>query len=201
MMVVVHYWNASQLFILSVIRYFLFVCCLKMLFLSLNKYFILCLSIVLYFIMTVTLGQLLFQLQATKSNLRLYESLNFKSIKIHHGIIFNQICIKEGLFPKYTHFNLHDPTAQDETFTMSYRHELLKFQLNKNQSTIQDLQHNIAQIRHEIDSFIPCDQHTCSIINNAITMIDQLNQDRNHTGLITINVIFIYSLHHFILGS
>ena len=23
--------------------------------------------------------------------------------KAHHGIIFNQLCIKEGLFPKYTH--------------------------------------------------------------------------------------------------
>ena len=23
--------------------------------------------------------------------------------KTHHGIIFNQLCIKEGLFPKYTH--------------------------------------------------------------------------------------------------
>ena len=59
-------------------------------------------SIVLFFIMTVTLGQLLFQLPATiESNLRLYKSLNFKSIKTHHGIIFNQICIKEGLFPKF----------------------------------------------------------------------------------------------------
>ena len=44
--------------------------------------------------MTVTLGHLLFQLPATiKSNLRLYESLNFKSIKTHHGIIFNYIYI------------------------------------------------------------------------------------------------------------
>ena len=54
--------------------------------------------------MTVTLGQLLLKLPAAlKSNLRLYESLNFKSIKTQHGIIFNQICIKEGLFPKYIH--------------------------------------------------------------------------------------------------
>ena len=44
--------------------------------------------------MTVTLGHLLFQLPATiKSNLRLYESLNFKSIKTHHGIILNHIYI------------------------------------------------------------------------------------------------------------
>ena len=35
------------------------------------------------------------------------EQISVKSIKTHHGIILNQICIKEGLFPKYTHIYIY----------------------------------------------------------------------------------------------
>ena len=82
----------------------------------------------LYVAMTLpVLGQLIFPLsQLTKSEVRRYERCSFKRVRRTCSMVFNQICMREGLLPTHTNIRLHDEAAKDEPFTLEFRRCLLQ---------------------------------------------------------------------------
>ena len=107
--------------------------------------------------MTV-LGQLLTQLNAESTNLvRSIEKTQKKLINARNSVIFNETCIKNGLFPKYTNLKLHDPTIQERKFTLHFRRRLVEEQLqekNLEVTKLEDQQRKLQNdfAKQEIDS-------------------------------------------------
>ena len=60
-------------------------------------------------IMTLpTLGQLLYPLPNESKNLvRRYERCSFKLVRKKCSLVFNQLCLREGLLPKYTNIYIY----------------------------------------------------------------------------------------------
>ena len=63
----------------------------------------------LYVAMTLpVLGQLIFPLsQLTKSEVRRYERCSFKRVRRTCSMVFNQICMREGLLPTHTNIYIY----------------------------------------------------------------------------------------------
>ena len=85
------------------------------------------------------LGQLIFPLaQSTKSDVRRFERCAFKIVRRKCSTVFNQICLREGLLPKYTNIKLHDEAAKDEPFTLEFRRCLLRREIDHANTIISD---------------------------------------------------------------
>ena len=54
-------------------------------------------------------GQLLHRIENTdiKNNIRSYENIKKRILSARYGILFNQICLDEGLYPILTNINIY----------------------------------------------------------------------------------------------
>ena len=96
----------------------------------------------------MSFGQLLHLLdnEELKKEIRNFEKQKKHIISAKYGIIFNQTCLNEGLYPTFTNFKLHDPEARHESFSMKYRRDLIQFQLNKHKNTVDHINSTIMQL-------------------------------------------------------
>ena len=70
----------------------------------------------------MNLGELIYNLDYNNKKLiRKIENLNKKLNNINNSIVFNELCIKEELLPKFTNIRLNDSTIRNSDITISYR--------------------------------------------------------------------------------
>ena len=120
------------------------------------------------------LGELLGRLDVSdKSNFRKLERLNEKLEKLKIGLQFNKTCLKEGLLPKFTNINLHDPSAQTQRFTFEYRKKLVQHQIDSGSDKLNTLEGQICELTSELNDSI-----SDSILRNRIfTILDHLKEN------------------------
>ena len=106
-----------------------------------------------------TVGQLINNLSDdNKSNFRKIEKLNKSLVNKQNGILFNETCIKEMLLPKYTEIRQYVPVARNQKFTMDYRENVLKFQLEQHKQNVPKLINEITEITNKLFSNITEEQ-------------------------------------------
>ena len=66
-----------------------------------------------------------------KAFFRKLEKVQTKIIKCKYSIIFNKTCLKENIFPRYSNLRLHDQAARNQQFTLEFRSNLIKFQIDE----------------------------------------------------------------------
>ena len=100
-------------------------------------------------------GNLLYNLQEEeRSSVRKIEKVSKKLISAQYAVIFNNICIKENLLPKYTDIRPHDPAVRRSEFTLQYRRDLLLHQLEKKEKQIKELEIELHLAKGRWDSYI-----------------------------------------------
>ena len=62
---------------------------------------------------------------------RKLERLQKQLINCSLGVRFLQICLNEGLLPKFTDIKPYDPALREAEFTRNFRKELLQHALDK----------------------------------------------------------------------
>ena len=62
-------------------------------------------------------------------SIRQFERINQKLCGQKMSIMFNQICINEGMLPKYTYFKIYNPAAHKYNSPLKYRRDLVKRQI------------------------------------------------------------------------
>ena len=68
------------------------------------------------------LGELIFNLpENLKNEVRKFEKCMLKCTKIKLSCVYNDVCIRENILPKYTDINLHDRAAIQDEFTNEFR--------------------------------------------------------------------------------
>ena len=107
----------------------------------------------LYVAMTLpVLGQLIFPLsQLTKSEVRRYERCSFKRVRRTCSMVFNQICMREGLLPTHTNIRLHDEAAKDEPFTLEFRRCLLQREIEHANNDLADIEKEAMEIKANLE--------------------------------------------------
>ena len=96
----------------------------------------------------LNIGQLLHELDNvdTKHKIRFYGKIKKHILLTNYGIYFNQLCLNELLYQIFTNIKLPDPEAHDEIFSLKYRRDLIKFQLNKHKNTLTEIEPQLPNI-------------------------------------------------------
>ena len=99
---------------------------------------------------STTFGSLLFCLPPQeKSIARKLEKLLYKLNAAETAVIFNRICLQEGLLPKYTQLRLHDPDAARDGHTRAFRRRLAVRQLESKKDIVRRLKKEVADLRQQ----------------------------------------------------
>ena len=65
------------------------------------------------------LGALLSLLSPSqKKSVRSLEKARKKLVNAHYSRVFNEVCLRDNLYPKYSNIRLHDKDALKERFTL-----------------------------------------------------------------------------------
>lgn len=74
------------------------------------------------------------------------QKLNRKLSKARTAILFNDICLKENILPKYTNVRLHDQRAKQQSFTEAFRRNLVEHQLKLKEEQVKELQQKLVTL-------------------------------------------------------
>ena len=75
--------------------------------------------------------------------------LNRKLSKAKSAVLFNDICLKENILPNYTNIRLHDQRAKQQSFTSTFRQNLVKHQLKLSEERVEDIQKKLIPL-HQV---------------------------------------------------
>ena len=101
----------------------------------------------------MNLGNLLFLLpQELKKKIREIEKLSYKLNAVETAVIFNKVCLKEGLYPKYTNVRLHDPNARTAPATIVFRRQLVHRQLEEKKKEKIEAHDHLQRLHQEWDA-------------------------------------------------
>ena len=75
-----------------------------------------------------------------------FEKVQCKLARNESSRVFNETCLREGLLPTYTNVRLHDNAARNEQFTVKFRQQLIKRQLENSQTIYQTLKTKADQL-------------------------------------------------------
>ena len=89
--------------------------------------------------------------ETTKRTFNRIQKLNRKLSKAKSAVLFNDICIKENILPKYTNVKLHDQRAKKQPFTETFRRKLVEHQLKQKEAQVKDLQQRLAKLYESLD--------------------------------------------------
>ena len=127
--------------------------------------FILIISII------ASLGQLLYSLTPDQRNtVRRLENETKKLNNAKHAVVFNDVCIKENLLPKYSNINLHDRAVQHEDFVTDFRKRLTSEQLARKKELLKKLTEEVRRCRTDFDN-LDADGEIKGKIDDALSTI------------------------------
>ena len=78
------------------------------------------------------------------------QKLNRKLSKAKTAVLFNDICLKENILPKYSDVKLHDHRAKKQPFTETFRRNLVEHQLNQKQTQVSELQQKVDALNKKL---------------------------------------------------
>ena len=76
------------------------------------------------------------------------------------SVVFNELCITEGLLPKYTIHKLHDAAAKQNKTITEFRKELIQKQLTSAKNEIKHLNEEFEKIRDQLKKKISLNEFT-----------------------------------------
>ena len=89
------------------------------------------------------------QLIHSSENKELYrklEKVRSKIINLKWSVIFNDTCLNENLWPKYTKIRNHDPALSNTDLNLNYRRSIMKREITKSQDQILKSELELQQI-------------------------------------------------------
>ena len=104
------------------------------------------------YITIANFGQLLFTLTHTQRGIvRRLENETKKLHNVHNAVVFNEVCIKENLLPKYSNICLHDRAVQHQDFVTDFRKRLTTEQLSRKKELLKKLTEDVTKCRTDFD--------------------------------------------------
>ena len=89
--------------------------------------------------------------ETTKKTFNKIQKLNRKLSKAKSAVLFNDICLKEHILPKYTNIRLHDQRAKKQLFTEAFRRNLVEHQLKEKQAQVSELQKKLVTLHEALN--------------------------------------------------
>ena len=88
---------------------------------------------------------------ATKKTFNKIQKLNRKLSKARTAVLFNDICIKEDILPKYTNLRLYDHRAKKQPFTETLRRNLVEYQLKQKEEQVKELEQKLVTLHDQLN--------------------------------------------------
>lgn len=92
-----------------------------------------------------------------KLSFRNLEKLSSKLVNVEQHRNFNVQCIQHGLSPKYTNIRLHNADAGTQPFVHRFREDLVKYEVERQESEIQNLKLQLEDHRAGFKSLVNSD--------------------------------------------
>ena len=97
------------------------------------------------------LGELLFSLPIdVKQVVRSFEKVCIKLVKAKYSRLFNEVCIHDNMYPKYSNIRLYDKNAEKEALTLSFRQKLVQREVELSCKKIEQLEEDVKRLRFDI---------------------------------------------------
>ena len=87
-----------------------------------------------------------------------------------HAVVFNELCIKENLLPKYSNINIHDRAVQHKDFVTDFRKRLTTEQISRKKELVIKLTEDVAKCRTDFDG-LPVDAELKARLDQALSAI------------------------------
>ena len=114
--------------------------------------------------------------QEDKACCRKLENLRKKLINNEYAVVFNEICLRENLLPRYTDVRLYDEAVRNNATTLEYRRALVVDELERKISTVNHLR---QQVNDQVASWNgrDIDDQTKARINAMLESILSTHKD------------------------
>ena len=105
------------------------------------------------------IGSLLYSRpEEEKRIIRKIEKCFYKKNSSRAAIVFNEICLREGLYPNYTRLRLHNPSWHNNENILSFRKEIIERQLSEKRDRCNEIESEISVLQREWDSISVSDK-------------------------------------------
>ena len=131
----------------------------------------------------ISFGKLIYSLRKKEKKLvRNIEKLLYKYNSAETAIKFNEICLKEGLLPKYSELRLHDPAARKEKNTHNFRRSLVCRQLQIKKQERLTISNELHSLMQEWEIMSP--NEVRQPINNALDHMKHADYSKKEKGIL-----------------
>ena len=89
-----------------------------------------------------------------KKKFRQLETLSIKIVEVQSHQLFNKCCLTNNLLPTYTNINLHDEAARTEEFTLEFRKQLIRRQIEDQTRKIDSLTEDLQTVNMEFETLL-----------------------------------------------
>ena len=130
-----------------------------------------------------SLGQLIYSLHdEEKKIIRKLEKVNYKKNSCRVAILFNEICLKEGLYPNYTRLHLHNPSWQNSDNIAAFRKELIERQVLEKRHLYTQLETEISDLIEQWNRIPNSDRH---VILQEVQRITENDYKKKERGILS----------------
>ena len=78
------------------------------------------------------------------------QKLNKKLSKAKAALLFNDICLNENILPKYTNVRLHDQRAKKQSFTETFRRNLVNHQKEIQEKRVSEIEKKLRRLQEAL---------------------------------------------------
>ena len=129
------------------------------------------------------LGALLSLLSPSqKKSVRSLEKARKKLVNAHYSRVFNEVCLRDNLYPKYSNIRLHDKDALKERFTLDFRRKLIQREVELATEKIRQLESDVCRLKEEVEAAI----NDVDQLNNLMNCVDSYVEKLEFTTKSTI---------------
>ena len=87
----------------------------------------------------------------TKKTFNKTQKTTRKLVKARTAVLFNEVCLKENILPKYSNVRLHDQRAKKQPFTESFRRNLVEHQLKVKETEVSELEQKLSTLHQTLN--------------------------------------------------
>ena len=124
---------------------------------------------------SINIGSLLTSLSVSqKKTVRTYEKARKKLVKAKCSRVFNEVCLRDNIYPKYSNIRLHDKDAQREAFTLDFRRKLIQREVELATEKIRQLESDVCRLKNEVEETIQDEQLLQNLMNGVNLYVEKL---------------------------
>ena len=124
----------------------------------------------------MTLGELLFSLPVEKRKLfRKLENIDKKIINNKWSNLFNKICLKNNMLPKYVNFKNQVPAVSHTEETINYKWYLIKRDIDEKEKLMHRLNNEKTSAIQEIEATLLPSTTKDEILNELGNLLENYN--------------------------